>query len=97
MTPPARPLATLLWTSVPCLLYLLVLRHLWFNAPVWDDYDAVLNSILVLQDAQSPREWFIQFVNQHNEHRIAFARANALAMVAILGKVDFRVLVSSSN
>lgn len=92
-----RPLSLAPWIGVPFLLYLLLLRHFWFNAPVWDDYDGTLNSVLVLKDAASAREWLGLLLNQHNEHRIALARLVAWTMFTLFGQVDFRALVVIGN
>ena len=95
--PPVPRARDLAWVLVPLLAYLLVLRHFWFNAPVWDDYDAVLDSVMMLMDASSPREWLGALVHQHNEHRIAVPRLISWMMATLFGQVDFRVLVLIGN
>ena len=90
-------LAAVAWVGVPFVLYLVALRHFWFNAPIWDDYDAVLLSVLKLGDAQSPLEWLRVLVSQHNEHRIAFPRLVAWLCDKIAGGIDFRLLTLAAN
>jgi len=87
-----RFLAVAPWIGVPFLLYLFLLRHFWFNAPAWDDYDTIVDANFVLEDARSAREWLLLVWNQHNEHRIAFARLVARTMVKLTGQLDFRAL-----
>jgi hypothetical protein len=96
--PPARSFAAAaLWIGVPFVLYLILLRHFWFDAPVWDDYDAILAGLMAMQDAASPREWLALLVHQHNEHRVALSRLAAWSMAAVAGHLDFRVLVLLGN
>ena len=92
--PRARDLA---WISVPLALYFLVLHRLWSNAPVWDDYDTILDAILRMTRAASAKEWIGVVVAQHNEHRIAVMRLAARAVYALLGRVDFRVILLLGN
>lgn len=86
-------LAGLLWLSIPFAIYVAVLVRLWFNAPIWDDYDAILNETMVLLDA-SPRKWIGMLVALHNEHRIAVARLGAWLLVQLFGHIDFRLMVA---
>ena len=91
------PLEGLVWAAIPFALYALVLRHLWFNAPVWDDYDAILESTMRLMDASTLQEWLRLAVVQHNEHRIALARLVAWAMGSVSGRIEFPLLVLAGN
>jgi len=96
--PPSRSAASAaLWIGVPFLLYLVLLRHFWFDAPIWDDYDAILRDLMRMQDAASPREWLGFLLIQHNEHRIALARLTAWSMAAVAGHLDFRLLALAGN
>lgn len=89
----ARFRAVAPWIAVPFAAYVALLAVFWFDAPAWDDYDAILHSIIVMRDAPSLREWLVLLTNQHNEHRIAFTRLVAWCMSAATGGVDFRLLV----
>jgi hypothetical protein len=91
------PLPALLWASLPLLLYAFLLHHLWFNAPVWDDYEAILDSTMRLMDASSAKEWLATLAGQHNEHRIVVVRLVAWAMAKLSGTIDFHVLVLIGN
>lgn len=93
----ASPLATLLWCTIPVLGYYLVLRHLSFNTPVWDDYDTVLYSLQRLREAGSAGDFLGVLFAQHNDHRIVLTRLAALASVAAQGAVDFRILMYLGN
>lgn len=93
----ASPLATLLWCTIPMLGYYLVLRHLSFNTPVWDDYDTVLYSVLRLREAGSVGDLLGVLFSQHNDHRIVLTRLAALGGAAAQGAVDFRILMYLGN
>ena len=84
------------WIAAPLAVYLFVLQRLWFNVPIWDDYDAVMWWPLKMLDAKSLTEWLGLVVEQHNEHRIAVVRIAAWAMIKA-GRLDFRVLVLLGN
>jgi hypothetical protein len=93
MPPVRRELA---WIAVPLAAYFLILQRLWFNAPIWDDYDALLWWPIKMMDAKSVWDWLTIVVQQHNEHRIAVVRIAAWAM-AMAGHIDFRVLTLLGN
>jgi hypothetical protein len=86
----------LAWAIVPFAAYLAVLASLWSNAPTWDDYGTVLENVVRMIDAPSAREWRAALVAQHNEHRIYTVRVAARA-AALLGAIDFRVLILMGN
>jgi hypothetical protein len=90
----ARELA---WVAVPVLAYLALLQRLWFNAPMGDDFDAILRGTLDLQDARSLGDWFRALMVQHNEHRIVVTRLVALALAELAGAIDFRILTLLGN
>ena len=89
--------SALAWIGIPFLVYLGTLRHFWFNAPIWDDYDAVLWDMVRLHDARSPTEWLGLLLAQHNEHRVAFARLVTWLSMQVVGQIDFRVLTAAAN
>jgi peptidoglycan/LPS O-acetylase OafA/YrhL len=98
---PMRPTTSLagaaLWIGLPFLLYLALLRHFGFDAPIRDDYDAILSGVMALRDAASPRQWLGLLLEQHDGHPIALARFAAWAMAAVAGQVDFRLLSLAGN
>jgi hypothetical protein len=85
------------WIGIPFVLYLVALRHFWFNTPLLDDFDAVLDDLFELHDASSAREWLGLLVALHNEHRIAFSRLVTWIVTAVLGGIDFRALTVVAN
>ena len=93
----ARFGAEIAWIAVPFLVYLAVLRHLWFNAPVWDDYDTVLGLLLHADAVRSAGEWWAMLWSQHNEHRIAVTRLVVIGLARTVGSIDFRVLMLIGN
>src|SRR5688572_26825095 len=88
---------SLAWAAVPLLVYLVVLSRLWANAPVWDDYGTVLDTLTRMSDSKSAREWLALLVHQHNEHRIFTVRLVTRAVEALPGPLDFRLLVLLGN
>jgi hypothetical protein len=92
----ATTCATWPGSPFPVAVHLLILRHFWFNAPVWDDY-AVVDSVLHVLDAGSFRDWMRHLVAQHNEHRVALARFVEWALITATGHVDFRALALVGN
>ncbi len=90
-------LSKLAWMSAPLALYLFVLQRLWVDAPVWDDYGTVLDSVMRMMDAPSAKDWLAVVVAQHNEHRIATVRLISRGVAALFGRIDFRVLVLVGN
>ena len=94
---PRAQWAGLLWMALPLAIYLFLIRTLWFNAPAWDDYDAMLESPMTLMSASSADEWLRALFMQHNEHRIAFARLVAWTMAKVTGTIAFPPLVLLGN
>lgn len=88
-----RSWAGLAWLAVPFIAYVAVLRTLWFNAPIWDDYDCVLIGTMKLFDAPSFVDWIGLVVDLHNEHRIAVVRLGAWTLASVTGHIDFRLMV----
>jgi hypothetical protein len=87
----------LTWIAIPFLVYLVLLRRLWFDAPIGDDYEAILDGTMRLLDAPSLGEWVQGLVRQHNEHRIVVTRLVAWAMAELIGRIDFRMLILIGN
>ena len=90
----ARELA---WIALPFLAYLALLRRLWFDAPIGDDFFAILDVTMRLQDARSPGEWLQLLFSQHNEHRIVPTRLAVWLMAEVLGQVNFRFIALIGN
>ena len=87
----------LAWVALPFLVYLTLLSRLWFDAPIADDYSAILEGTMRLMDARTFSESLQVLLSQHNEHRIVITRAVAWTVAKIGGDIDFRVLVLLGN
>lgn len=83
--------------AVPLAVYFALLAHFWFDAPFWDDYAALLESTIQLQDATTPSAALRILFQQHNEHRIALDRLLAAAMATFAGRIDFRAVMLAGN
>lgn len=84
----------LLWLAAPFVAFALVLPRLWFNAPIWDDFDLVLGQTIKLLDAPSLSEWMRLMVKLHNEHRTAVSRLGSFTIASLTGQIDFRVMIA---
>jgi hypothetical protein len=89
-------LRTLAVVAIPVVVHLAILSHLWFDAPVWDDFMTLI-TLSQLQDAASIREWLVHLFWQHNDHRIALSRFFAWAWTEATGRMDFRALALLAN
>jgi hypothetical protein len=92
----ARPLAFAA-LGVPVLAWFGLLAALWFDAPIWDDYDTILRSANRMHDAASAREWWALLLAQHNEHRIVVMRLVTQLSILLTGGVDFRAMMFVGN
>ncbi len=87
------PAAVLL---LPVMFFFHTVRSMSVNAPIGDDFDAVLlflNRFLTSGAGERLRLIF----SQHNEHRIAFNRLATLVFYYAGGVVDFRALILFGN
>jgi hypothetical protein len=79
----------LLWPLVllPVVWYGAVVCLSATNVPILDDYDTILGFL---------NQWdgsFQMLCQQHNEHRLVFSRIVVLAVRALLGHIDLRILI----
>lgn len=81
------------WIAVPVAIHFVVLARFWFNAPVLDDYDAILASMDAMARSTSPREWLGHVFALQNEHRLAGTRLIPQVLVWVTGGIDFRLLM----
>lgn len=81
------------WVAVPVAVHLLVLTRFWFNAPVLDDYDCILQSLNAMAGASSVGEWLGHVFALQNEHRLATTRLIARVVAWAPGAIDFRALM----
>ena len=91
--PPASLRAVLPWIAAPLAVMFAVLFWFWYDAPVMDDYDSILGSLVILAKAQTFPEWLRALVALHNEHRAATTRLIPQLFVWATGHVDFRFLM----
>lgn len=90
-------LAALALALLAAAAYLLVAGRLAVDFPYWDDYYAVLESLGKVRASETVTEKVAAVFSQHNEHRVAWLRAIALACCAVQGRVDFRTLIWLGN
>ncbi len=83
--------------AAPLLAYFAMLARLWFDAPIWDDYDTILRSANAMHDAATPAGWWAALLAQHNDHRIVVMRLVTQASILLTGGVDFRALMAIGN
>lgn len=89
-----RSLPGPVWLAIPFAIFLVVLSRLWSNAPVWDDYFAVLYDAMVQLETKPLDRWWVFLVRPHNEHRIAVDRLVAWALAKGVGQIDFRAMMA---
>ena len=75
--------------------YFLV-KHM-VNAPINDDYTAVLDFLISYQKESSSYEKFKLLFSQHNEHRLFYNRVITLVSFYIFGQVNFNFLIVVGN
>lgn len=84
---------TAAWTAIPVAVHLFILSRFWFDAPVLDDYDAILDSMAKMARATGLGEWLGTVFALQNEHRLAGTRLIPQILAWTTGGVDFRVLM----
>jgi hypothetical protein len=90
-------LAALALALLAAAAYLLAAGKLAVDFPYWDDYYAVLDSLGRVRAAETVTGKVAAVFSQHNEHRLAWLRAVALACWAAQERVDFRTLIWLGN
>lgn len=86
-------LGVLPWIAPVFAIHLFVLSRFWFNAPLLDDYDCILDSLGALARAGTVQEWLSHLFALMNEHRLAGTRLISQVLAWTTGGVDFRVLM----
>ncbi|MCG6553315.1 MAG: hypothetical protein L7F77_13400 [Candidatus Magnetominusculus sp. LBB02] len=76
--------------------YLTLLRYS-SNAPISDDFDAVLGFLNDFISARTFNDKIALIFLQHNEHRIVLTRLFVLANYYIMNTVNFKVLIIAGN
>ena len=87
----------LAWIVAPVAFYFHLLAKFWFDAPILDDYETILGSIVRLRAADTAGAWLGELFALHNEHRIVVMRLVALGADSLLGHTDFRLLMAVGN
>lgn len=65
--------------------------------PLTDDFEAILNFIILWHDQPSIQEKFTLLFAQHNEHRLVFLRIVTLLQLKIFGNLNFKHLIITGN
>lgn len=81
------------WVAIPVAIHFALLVRFWFDAPVLDDYDCILDSMGKMAAAGSLQEWFGIVFSLQNEHRLAGTRLMPQVLAWVTGGLDFRVLM----
>ena len=71
---------------LPVILYFFSFFYFGINAPQCDDFQSVLRSTVLFDEATNFFEWLIA---QYGEHRIAYNRVVALLVQRLTGSIDF--------
>ena len=71
---------------IPAVLFFVAISLITSNVPFWDDYDAIMRYV-----CHPTMERMMHLFNLHNQHRIVTIRLFLEGMVALTGKVDFKV------
>lgn len=94
MHPPQSGLARgIAWVAIPVALHLFLLTRYWYNAPILDDFDCILDSMRAMAGAGGLSEWARIVFDLQNEHRLALTRLIPAGLAAVTGTVDFRLLM----
>lgn len=81
------------WIAIPFAIHLAILGRFWFNTPVLDDLDCILDSMGAMAEAGSAGDWLKHVFALQNEHRLAGTRLMPQILAWIAGAIDFRVLM----
>lgn len=67
------------------------------NAPVWDDYDTLLQFLNNFLDRETFRDKISLLFVQHIEHRLIFLHLVTISVFNLIGELDFRLLCYIGN
>ena len=67
------------------------------NAPVWDDYDTLLQFLNDFLDKESLRDKISLVFIQHIEHRLVFLHLVSISVFTLKGDLDFKLLCYTGN
>ena len=81
-------------TLIPIVALALFVWHFSTNAPYGDDYDAILNATLALDNSHSVPEFFHNLTAQHNEHRIVPVRLLSYLYAKLFGTLNFKIMIA---
>jgi hypothetical protein len=85
------------WIFIPAIFYFILVGQYATNAPIKDDYDAILDFLYNFNQAHSLGVKAALLFSQHNEHRILSTRLLTVLYYFIAGKVNFRNLIFIGN
>ena len=93
----AKSLFYLVLICLPILIYFITVVRASINFPIMDDYDAILNFLIVYTDASTFYEKINAVFSQHNEHRIVYTKLVVLGYHKIFGAINFIPLIVIGN
>lgn len=82
---------------LPAIIYFGFFFYYTVDAPINDDYNAILKYLNTHTILTQWDEKFDLFISQHNEHRIVYCRAWSLLLFKLTGTVNFNVLSFIGN
>jgi hypothetical protein len=85
------------WVAAVFAVHLAILVRFWFDTPVLDDLDCILDSMASMENAGGIGDWLKHVFALQNEHRLAGTRLMPLVLVSATGTVDFRVLMLAGS
>lgn len=83
--------------SVPLVLHAWAVLKYAVNVPYYDDFEWAIQFLKDFLDVESFKDGVELLFSQHNQHRIVWLRLCVLGIHAVLGYLDFRVLVILGN
>ena len=81
------------WLAIPFAIHLAILTRFWFDTPVLDDLDCILDSMGAMANVDGIGGWLKHVFALQNEHRLAGTRLMPQVLAWMTGTVDFRVLM----
>lgn len=81
------------WVAVVFAAHLALLARFWFNAPVLDDYDCILDSMGAMARVEGAWDWLKHLFALQNEHRLAGTRLMPQVLAWAMVAIDFRLLM----
>jgi hypothetical protein len=81
------------WIAAVFAIHLAILTRFWFDTPVLDDFDCILDSMGAMARVEGMGDWLKHVFALQNEHRLAGTRLIPQILAWITGAIDFRVVM----